>query len=178
MCRVFSFSFPSLPPFISASINFSIFLRLARNYNTSSQAIALMSAEEALLRATFLERELWFRELRKMPAQTEEELEQLKLGMAVQIANSMHNEIFAIFMAKFIVLATKSVFCWTLHSRAQIPAKDSDSHPIQLSPSGTIATPSTRASSPLPFPLATSPSLCSSSSRWSSWSTFSLSTRS
>lgn len=125
----------------------------------SSQAIALMSAEEALLRATFFERELWFRELRKMPAQTEADLQQLKLGMAVQIANSMHNEIFAIFMAKFIVLATKSVFYWPLHSRAKMSTKDRDSHPIQLLSSGTIATPSTRAFSPPPFPLATSSSL-------------------
>ena len=44
-----------------------------------------------------------------MDSPTDEELEHLKLGWAVQIANTMHCEIFAIFMAKFIVIATRLV---------------------------------------------------------------------
>ena len=86
------------------------------------QAIALMSAEEALLRATFVEREIWFRAMCNMPACSEEELDQLRLGWAVQIGNSMHSEIFAIFMAKFVVMVTKYVSCVCLCFRLKIVA--------------------------------------------------------
>ena len=71
--------------------------------------IAFLSLEEAFLRSTFVDREMLWRAFRGMDSPTDEELEHLKLGWAVQIANTMHCEIFAIFMAKFIVIATRLV---------------------------------------------------------------------
>ncbi len=84
-----------------------ILLGCMRSQSSVFVAIGIMSLEEAVLRSTFAAREMWYRKFRKQQPLSEAELARLKVGWAVQIANSMHCEIFSILMAKFLVIASR-----------------------------------------------------------------------
>ena len=84
-----------------------ILLGCMRSQRSVFVAIGIMSLEEAVLRSTFAAREMWYRKFRRKPPASEAELARLKVGWAVQIANSMHCEIFSILMAKLLVIASR-----------------------------------------------------------------------
>ena len=83
------------------------FARLPTHQQAVFFAIGIMSLEEGVLRSTFAVRELWYRRFRNQPPASDAELARLKVGWAVQIANSMHCEIFAIFLCKLLVIAAR-----------------------------------------------------------------------
>ena len=84
-----------------------ILLGCMRSQQAVFFAIGIMSLEEGVLRSTFAVRELWYRRFRNQPPASDAELARLKVGWAVQIANSMHCEIFAIFLGKLLVIAAR-----------------------------------------------------------------------
>ena len=84
-----------------------ILLGCMRSQSSVFVAIGIMSLEEGVLRSTFAAREMWYRKFRKQQPASEAELARLKVGWAIQIANSMHCEIFSILLAKFMVIASR-----------------------------------------------------------------------
>ena len=84
-----------------------ILLGCMRSQQAVFFTIGIMSLEEAILRSTFAAREIWYRKHRGEPPASAAELARLKVGWAVQIANSMHCEIFSIIMAKLLVIASR-----------------------------------------------------------------------